>query len=159
MQDNTARCSWATTELLIDYLDTEYGSLASSDNAIYEKICLESFSAGLSWQIVLQMQDALRTAFNGFDIGYCASLSVEATADALSNTDLVRGRRKMAAARNNAVACQGIVYERGVRQFGPVCASGLPKSLGMVPARAPGCSRSVHILPQASAAAGSFRGH
>lgn len=170
MSDNIARCSWATNELLIQYHDTEYGNLTPSNDAIFEKICLESFSAGLSWYIVLKKRDALRAAFANFELAPCANLTDEALASAMNNPRIIRNARKIEAVRGNARACLRICEEHGslisflettagperiaremrrfgVRQFGPVCANELLKSLGMVPAHEPGCAKALHALP------------
>lgn len=168
------RCSWATNPLLIEYHDNEYGQLTPSDNAIFEKICLESFSAGLSWLIVLKKREALREAFEGFSLEKCASLTDDALEEALCNPGIIRNTRKITAVRDNAKACLAIVREHGelksfvssfrtgkdlasamrkygVRQFGPVCAEELLKSLGLLPAHEPGCSFCNSDMSEASA--------
>ena len=157
------RCSWATNDLLIEYHDKEYGRLTPSDQAIFEKICLESFSAGLSWYIVLTKRDALRASFCGFDPEKCAAMTDEALENAMQNPEIIRNRRKIEAVRINARACLAIseehgglmpfvrshrggralaaaMREYGVRQFGPVCAAELQKSLGLIPAHEPDCA-------------------
>lgn len=170
MPENLARCSWAVNELLIQYHDTEYGELTPSDDAIFEKICLESFSAGLSWLIVLKKREALRSAFENFVLERCANLTDAALEDAKGNPDIIRNTRKIEAVRSNARACLDIrdqygslltfvqscpdMYKLasamrgfGVRQFGPICAQELRKSLGLDPAHEAGCFKAVHVLP------------
>lgn len=165
MPEILARCSWATNELLIQYHDMEYGELTPSDDAIFEKICLESFSAGLSWYIVLKKRDALRAAFENFVLERCAELSDAALESAKENPDIIRNARKIEAVRTNARACLDIKKEHGdlitfvtacgemqrlaaglrsfgVRQFGPVCAHELLKSLGLAPAHEAGCFKA-----------------
>lgn len=155
------RCSWAVNDLLIAYHDEEYGRLAQEDRDIFEKICLESFQAGLSWYIVLKKRPALRKAFAQFDIGFCSRLSDRDLEDALSG-DIIQNRRKVAAVRSNALAALRIIEEKGslialiqtcrtgdelaaalkaygMRQIGPVGAEELLKSLGLLPAHEEGC--------------------
>ena len=70
------RCSWVTDVLLREYHDNEYGRLKTDDSSLFEKLCLESFQAGLSWRTVLAKRDAFREVFFGFDIQKCAELSL-----------------------------------------------------------------------------------
>ena len=161
MTEEVRRCSWATNELLIAYHDQEYGRLGRSEDSVFEKICLEMFSSGLSWYIALKKRPALRSVFAGFRPDACAAMSDAELEAALTNPEIIRNRRKVYAVRTNAeVVCAlrsegGILEyvlrhprpqelasglkERGMRQFGPVCAGELLKSLGLLPAHEPGC--------------------
>ena len=87
MDREARRCSWATNDLLIAYHDEEYGRLDRDERSIFEKICLESFSAGLSWFIALKKRPALRAAFADFDVDACAQLSDEHLEDVLQRPD------------------------------------------------------------------------
>jgi DNA-3-methyladenine glycosylase I len=49
------------------YHDIEWGRPVGSDEAIYEKLCLEGFQSGLSWLTILRERDGFRRAFAGFD--------------------------------------------------------------------------------------------
>lgn len=162
MSTEIKRCSWATNDLLIAYHDEEYGRLVHEESAIFEKICLESFSAGLSWYIVLKKRPALRDAFADFDVDACASLSDGQLEQAMARPDIIRNRRKVEAVRTNAQVIRSLRSEggilslilrqkrpvdlaadlkkRGLRQFGPVCAGELMKSLGLLPAHEPSCA-------------------
>nr|HDM59408.1 DNA-3-methyladenine glycosylase I [Bacillota bacterium] len=60
------RCDWATSELLIEYHDTEWGVFTLDEVVHFEQICLSGFQAGLSWEIVLKKRAFLREAFAGF---------------------------------------------------------------------------------------------
>lgn len=156
------RCSWATNALLIAYHDEEYGRLTEKDNDIFEKICLESFSAGLSWYIVLKKREALRHAFFDFDILRCSTLT-DTDLEAAMQQDIIRNRRKVEAVRRNARAARHIIAEKqslialvnsyrdgkklsdalhsyGMRQIGPAGAEELLKSLGILPAHEAGCA-------------------
>lgn len=156
------RCSWAVGELLTAYHDQEYGRMTTSDRDIFERICLESFSAGLSWLLVLRKRPALRAAFGNFDLHVCAALSDAQLEDALKNPDLIRNRRKIEAVRSNARVCLdisdacgtlrafverfsgpelliGALRQAGIRQFGPSGAAELMKSMGLLEAHENGC--------------------
>lgn len=162
MKTETKRCSWATNALLIAYHDEEYGRLERDERSLFEKICLESFSAGLSWYVALSKRPGLRRVFASFDVDACAQLSDEQLEAALASEDIIRNRRKVEAVRSNARVVQSLREEggllelilrhrrpadlaadlkkRGMRQFGPICAGELMKSLGLLPAHEPGCA-------------------
>lgn len=163
------RCRWATNDLLIAYHDEEYGRLSTDDRDIFEKICLESFSGGLSFYIALKKRPALREAFGNFDIDHCANMS-DADLEAALQMDIIRNRRKVEAVRSNARVCQSIIAdegsliafiqkhplhqdltlalkERGIRQFGPVSSVELLKSLGFIRAHEADCSFSEDWKP------------
>lgn len=86
----------------VAYHDTEWGLPATSDQAFYEKVCLETFQAGLSWSTVLYRRQALRRAFAGFEIERVAAFSAVDVARLMSDTSIIRNRRKIEAAINNA---------------------------------------------------------
>jgi len=62
------RCDWCGTDpLYVTYHDTEWGVPDYDDRALYEKLMLDGFQAGLSWITILRKRDAFRAAFDGFD--------------------------------------------------------------------------------------------
>ncbi len=62
------RCGWATGDALMrDYHDTEWGVPEYDGRALWEKLMLDGFQAGLSWLIVLRKRPAFRAAFADFD--------------------------------------------------------------------------------------------
>ena len=70
-EDGKHRCQWCGTDpLYIDYHDNEWGNLVTSDQRLFEKICLEGFQAGLSWITILKKRDNFRKAFHHFDIDH-----------------------------------------------------------------------------------------
>ncbi|BDF59749.1 DNA-3-methyladenine glycosylase I [Christensenellaceae bacterium] len=113
MKTDKKRCSWATDDILIDYHDNEYGKIKSDSNALFEKLCLESFQAGLSWRTVLVKRDAFRRAFLGFDIGKCANLTDEYLESLMQDETIIRNRRKIFAVRENARAVERLNKEYG----------------------------------------------
>ena len=65
--DGLHRCPWATTdELYVAYHDQEWGVPEYDDRALYEKLMLDGFQAGLSWIVILRKRDNFRRAFDGF---------------------------------------------------------------------------------------------
>lgn len=157
------RCSWATNELLIQYHDNEYGRGDITDDGIFEKICLESFSAGLSWHLILSKREGFRSVFHGFSLARCAQLTDDELEAARRSPEIVRNWRKITAVRSNAGVCAGVVEEygslsafllahrtpeelhavlkrRGIRQFGVTCAEEVLKCVGLLPAHEPECA-------------------
>lgn len=62
------QCEWAGPEqIYIDYHNTEWGVPEYDSRALWEKLILDGFQAGLSWITILKKRDAFREAFEGFD--------------------------------------------------------------------------------------------
>ena len=83
------------------YHDTEWGRPQRSEQALYEKVCLEGFQAGLAWITVLRKRDALRDAFAGFAPDAVAALDV---APLMKDERLIRSGPKLRACVTNARA-------------------------------------------------------
>jgi DNA-3-methyladenine glycosylase I len=67
-EDGRIRCWWCGDDpLYVAYHDDEWGVPTTDDRALFEKLCLEGFQAGLSWLTILRKRDAFRRAFAGFD--------------------------------------------------------------------------------------------
>ncbi|MFJ8028560.1 DNA-3-methyladenine glycosylase I [Streptomyces sp. NPDC096311] len=103
--DGRARCPWAATDdLLRDYHDTEWGLPVIGEAALFERITLEGFQAGLSWRTVLAKRPAFRDAFDGFDPDTVARLSDSRLEQLTGHAGIIRNRKKIEAARTNARA-------------------------------------------------------
>jgi DNA-3-methyladenine glycosylase I len=62
------RCPWPGTDpLYVAYHDEEWGVPERDDQALYEKLVLDGFQAGLSWITILGKREAFRRAFDAFD--------------------------------------------------------------------------------------------
>lgn len=61
------RCAWATTELMKNYHDEEWGKPLHDDQALFELMILETMQAGLSWATILNKRENYRKALDGFD--------------------------------------------------------------------------------------------
>lgn len=156
------RCSWVTDLLLKEYHDNEYGRLKTGDTSLFEKLCLESFQAGLSWRTVLAKREAFREVFLDFDIPKCAQLEDEYLESLLFDKRIIRNRRKIFAVRENARATLRVVGEYGsffkyVYSFkrpeallaslkrygyvfvGPTMVESFMQSIGILEAHEPGC--------------------
>ena len=83
------------------YHDTEWGRPQRSEQALYEKICLEGFQAGLAWITVLRKRAALREVLLGFDPEAVVDLDV---APLLADARIIRSAAKLQACVTNARA-------------------------------------------------------
>ena len=103
MSDDFGRPGWAQTDpLLREYYDTEWGMPVREENAVFERLSLEGFQAGLSWLTVLKKREAFREAFHGFDIEQVSAMGDAEIERMMLNPDLIRNRMKLQAVLNNA---------------------------------------------------------
>ncbi len=84
------------------YHDHEYGFPLDDEAALLERLSLEIFQAGLSWLIVLKKREAIRLAFDGFDVARVAAYDEADLERLLSDPGIIRNRRKLAAIVENA---------------------------------------------------------
>lgn len=92
------RCSWAESDpLLREYHDREWGVPEYDSRALWEKLMLDLFQAGLSWSIVLRKRAALRKAFKNFDPRKVARFGEADVARLLTDPGIVRSRLKIEA--------------------------------------------------------------
>ena len=64
----TTRCLWSlSSELMMHYHDTEWGTPVHDDTLLFEYIVLDTFQAGLSWSTILNKREKFRKAFDNFD--------------------------------------------------------------------------------------------
>ena len=112
------RCGWAGLEpIYVDYHDTEWGVPEYDSRALWEKLILDGFQAGLSWITILKKRDNFREAFQGFDPNEIADWSVEDVERLLGNPGIIRHRGKIEATINNARAWQKIEANEGFDAF------------------------------------------
>ncbi len=93
---NKCRCGWCGTDpLYVAYHDTEWGVPEYDDRALFEKLILDGFQAGLAWITILRKRDAFRAAFDGFEPEIIARYD-EAKVEALmQDAGIVRNRAKI----------------------------------------------------------------
>ncbi len=105
LPDTVHRCSWAVRDpLLIAYHDTEWGVPEYDSRALWEKLMLDSFQAGLSWSIILHKRDAFRKAFKNFNPEKVARFGEADIVRLLNNAAIVRSRAKIEATIGGARA-------------------------------------------------------
>ncbi len=92
----TERCGWCGTEpIYVDYHDNEWGVPEYDPRALWEKLVLDGFQAGLSWITILRKRDAFREEFEGFDPERIARWDAKNVENALQNPGIIRHRGKI----------------------------------------------------------------
>ena len=92
------RCAWANANaLMAHYHDTEWGVPERDPRMLWEKLMLEGFQAGLSWEIILRKRDAFREAFDGFNPQVVADFDSDDIERLMGNASIVRARAKIEA--------------------------------------------------------------
>ncbi|MEJ6395691.1 DNA-3-methyladenine glycosylase I [Gymnodinialimonas sp. 2305UL16-5] len=136
----TGRCGWCGEDpIYVAYHDTEWGVPEYDSRALWEKLILDGFQAGLAWITILRKRDAFRTAFEGFDPNIIAEWNDADVARLLGDAGIVRHRGKIEAAIGNARAWQVIEARGGFDTFVWDFVEGTPlvnafETLGDVPA-------------------------
>ena len=109
------RCRWADprSDLYVAYHDHEWGQPGHDDRKLFEMLILEGFQAGLSWLTILNKREAFRTAFDYFEPAVVAQYGPEKVEALMEDTGIVRNRRKILAAIQNAKVFLSIQEEFG----------------------------------------------
>jgi DNA-3-methyladenine glycosylase I len=104
--DAVVRCPWAgiADPLYARYHDEEWGVPKTDDRALFEKLVLEGFQAGLSWLTILKKRENFRRAFHQFDAGRIARYGEKDIARLMADPGIVRNKMKVAATIANAKA-------------------------------------------------------
>ena len=98
-EDGLCRCPWPGTDATyLAYHDEEWGVPEWDDRALFEKLILDGFQAGLSWITILRKREAFRAAFDGFDPEKIARYSERKFAKLMADPGIVRNRAKIEAA-------------------------------------------------------------
>jgi len=104
------RCDWAGPEqIYLDYHDTDWGVPEYDSRALWEKLILDGFQAGLSWITILKKRENFREAFAGWGETDVESL--------LKNPGIIRHRGKIEAAISNARVWQKIEAREGFDRY------------------------------------------
>ena len=97
------RCPWCEkTDIERDYHDREWGVPVFSDAKQFEFLVLESAQAGLSWLTVLRKRENYRRLYDGFSPEKVARYGEEKIRQLMSDSGIIRNRRKIEASINNA---------------------------------------------------------
>ena len=99
------RCAWADSDpLLAAYHDEEWGVPERDSRALWEKLMLDGFQAGLAWITILRKREAFRRAFKGFDPATVARFTDADVDRLMADAGIVRSRAKIQAVIGNAKA-------------------------------------------------------
>lgn len=137
------RCEWAGSDpLMTAYHDDEWGVPCHDDRALFERLILEGFQAGLSWSTILRKRDAFIRAFDGFDPQIVAAYGPDDAVRLLGDAGIVRNRLKIAAAVSNAQAFLRTQDEFGsfdayIWRFAPELRAERFRTLAEIPATTP----------------------
>jgi DNA-3-methyladenine glycosylase I len=139
--DGRARCWPVRDEIGRAYHDEEWGRPVHDETRLFEKICLEAFQSGLSWDTILRKRPAFRAAFAGFEIERVAGFGDADVQRLLADAGIVRNRRKIDATITNARAVAAM-HDAGDTLARLVCAHRPPerpppRSLADMPATTP----------------------
>jgi DNA-3-methyladenine glycosylase I len=114
--DGKHRCAWpGNDDLYVDYHDTEWGVPVYGDDAIFERLCLEGFQAGLSWITILKRREGFRRAFHGFEIAQVAKMTDDDVERLMLDGGIIRNRAKIVSTIKNANIC--LELEGGISDF------------------------------------------
>lgn len=113
--DGRRRCFWANpkNERYIHYHDEEWGRPVHDDGKLFERLLLECFQAGLSWECVLNKREGFRRAFADFNLERVCAFTEEDVERLMQDDAIIRHRRKIEAAIGNARVFREIQQECG----------------------------------------------
>lgn len=101
--DGQQRCWWhGGHEDYRAYHDLEWGQPVGEDRRLFEKVCLEGFQVGLSWLTILRKRENFRAAMASFDFEQLAKFTESDVMRLVANADIIRNRKKIQSAINNA---------------------------------------------------------
>jgi DNA-3-methyladenine glycosylase I len=94
--DGLVRCPWPKQDpLYVAYHDEEWGVPEYDDRALFEKLILDGFQAGLSWITILRKRDNFRRAFDGFEPARIARYTPKKVEALMQDAGIVRNRAKI----------------------------------------------------------------
>src|SRR6266404_9650893 len=94
--DGLTRCPWPGEDpSYMAYHDTEWGVPEYDDRALYEKLALDGFQAGLSWITILRKRDNFRRAFDDFQPEKIARYNAKKVHALMNDAGIVRNRAKI----------------------------------------------------------------
>ncbi|RME72556.1 MAG: DNA-3-methyladenine glycosylase I [Planctomycetota bacterium] len=147
--DGRPRCAWCLADPdYTRYHDTEWGRPQRDERALFEKLCLEGFQAGLSWRTILHKREAFRRAFARFEPERLARFTERDVERLLADASIVRHRGKIEAAIHNARCWLALREETGdaVRWLWHFAPPPRPRPLTRLPAETPASRRLAREL-------------
>jgi DNA-3-methyladenine glycosylase I len=112
--DGLTRCPWPMQDpLYVAYHDEEWGVPEFDDRALFEKLVLDGFQAGLSWITILRKRDNFRRAFDRFEPEKIARYTPAKIERLMQDPGIVRNRLKIEGAVRSARAYLEVMEEDG----------------------------------------------
>ena len=107
------RCKWAKENnyLYLHYHDFEWGRKIKDEHYLYMMFILETFQAGLSWEIILNKREAFKKAYDNFDIEKIIKYDEKKIDELLKNKNLIRNKAKIKASITNSIIYNEIVKD------------------------------------------------
>ena len=113
-EQRLVRCPWPGTDpLYLAYHDTEWGVPEWDDRALFEKLSLDGFQAGLSWITILRKRESFRRAFDGFEPERIARWRPARVVRLMADPTIVRNRAKISGTVTNARAYLALRSQQG----------------------------------------------
>ena len=143
--DGVDRCAWVGADPeYARYHDEEWGRPLRGDRALFEKLALEGFQAGLSWITILRRRPGFRSAFLEFEPTAVAALGPADVERLMLDERIIRNRAKIEATIGNARALLALeaaegpdALDRLIWSFASTGSRGRPASFAEVPAVTP----------------------
>jgi DNA-3-methyladenine glycosylase I len=139
----SGRCPWCGTDpLYVEYHDTDWGVPEWDGRALWEKLILDGFQAGLSWITILRKRQAFRAAFRGFHPEEIATWGEDEVLRLLADPGIVRHRGKIEGTIESAKAYLRIEARIGFSSYlwgfvGGSPVQNRPTKMGDVPTQTP----------------------
>lgn len=155
------RCPWCGTDpLYVAYHDTDWGVPEHDPRALWEKLVLDGFQAGLSWITILRKRENFQPGFAGFDPAAVARFTEADMTRLLADPGIIRHRGKIEAAIRGARAWQEIEADIGFAVFLWAFVDGAPQIYARrAPAEVPSETAASRAMAKALKAKGfSFCG-
>ncbi len=116
--DGLARCPWPGVDpLYVAYHDEDWGVPEWDSRALFEKLLLDGFQAGLSWITILRKREAFRKAFDGFDPQKIARYTPAKVERLMGDAGIVRNRAKIESAIRSAHVYLEIESAQGFSKY------------------------------------------
>ncbi|MGL4243243.1 MAG: DNA-3-methyladenine glycosylase I [Beijerinckiaceae bacterium] len=116
--DGKARCWWPGVDpLYVAYHDTDWGVPEKDSRALFEKLVLDGFQAGLSWITILRKRDNFRRAFDGFDATQIVRYTPRKLNALMQDAGIVRNRAKIEGIVHSARVYLDIEEKEGFARY------------------------------------------
>lgn len=139
--DGIARCAWVGDDAEYRrYHDEEWGTPLHGDRALFEKMSLEGFQAGLSWITILRKRPRFREVFSGFDVETVAGFDDADVERLMTDAGIIRNRAKIEATIGNARLVREMAdgeLDALMWSFAPPASGIRPRTFADVPAVTP----------------------